>query len=66
MSPNKYPGIIFITASFVLAWGIIAFTIFNGDKTNTLHSSAQAWAFVVILGVLVSYGLTSLTELWKK
>lgn len=63
MSPNKYPGIIFISASFVMSWGIIGVTVWRGESGNTLHSSAQSWSFVVVLATLAGYGLGSITEI---
>lgn len=62
MSANKYPGVLFIGLAFGLAWATIAFTTVLGNPMNSLHGSAQAWAFTIVIGVLVSYGLSWLGE----
>lgn len=66
MSPAKYPGVAFIANAFILAWAVIGATTWMGTPTNSLHTSAQSWAFVVILGVLASYGASSVVEMWVK
>jgi hypothetical protein len=62
VSPNKYPGIAFITVAFSLSWGVIGLTTVYGDKTNSLHTSAQAWAFGVVIAILVAYGLPAVVN----
>jgi hypothetical protein len=66
VSPNKYPGVVFIAAAFILAWGVIGATTGFGSPANSLHASAQSWAFVVVLGILAGYGLSGITELWAR
>lgn len=65
-NPNKYPGVLYVGASFVLAWLLIGAVTYAGTATNSLHSSAQSWAFVVVLAVLAAYGLSTVTDLWRK
>jgi hypothetical protein len=65
MSPNKFPGIIFIAVSFALAWVVVGLVTYFGLPTNSLHTSAQSWAFVLILAVLAGYGLGSISALWS-
>lgn len=66
MNPNKYPAILFIAASFVLAWITIGLVTWAGSPTNSLHTSAQSWAFVLILATLATFGLTSITDIYRK
>lgn len=57
---NKYPAILFTATSFLLAWALILLSYLQGDPANSLHQSAQAWAFTVVLGILAAYGIGSL------
>lgn len=57
---NKYPAILFTAVSFSLSWAVILSVTAFGQSTNSLHQSAQAWAFTVILGILAAYGIGSL------
>lgn len=66
METNKYPGIMFVALSFGLAWSVIGLVTWAGEPSNSLHTSAQAWAFVVVLGVLGAYGVSSVVDLWRK
>jgi hypothetical protein len=64
-SPNKYPNIAFFTANMVGAWAVIGLTTYYGDKTNSLHTSAQAWAFSLVIAILAVYGLASTVLNWS-
>jgi len=39
------------------AYAVIWYVLLKGDPTNSLHSSALAWSFLLIIGVLGAYGL---------
>jgi hypothetical protein len=62
MSPAKQPGVTIIVFAFALAWIVIGLTTVYGVPTNSLHTSAQAWAFGVVIAVLVAFGLPSVVN----
>lgn len=65
MTPAKYPAILFFAFAFALAWLVIALVTFTGVPTNSLHSSAQAWAFSVVIIVLGTFGATIAVDIWR-
>jgi hypothetical protein len=36
----------FVIATMLFTWAIIAFVLLKGEASNTLHTSALAWAFM--------------------
>lgn len=45
---------------------LIGWTTYFGNPANSLHVSAQAWAFAGFFGVLASRGFDTIVNLWKK
>jgi hypothetical protein len=62
MSPNKYPGVVFMALAFALGWLLMAYTTIYGVTGNTAQASGQSWAGSVILMVVSIYGGVAITD----
>lgn len=53
-----------IFGSIVLAFcmGLIAYVVLKGTPGNSLHDSAQSWAFLLIFAILGGFGVGTLAE----
>lgn len=53
-------------AGLVFTGAVVALTTYFGNPTNSLHTSAQAWAFAGFFGIMISRGFDSLLDFLKK
>lgn len=44
-----------VVTSLLFTWALIGLIVWQGDPTNSLHSSALAWSFVANMAVLFAY-----------
>lgn len=49
-------ALIFAGVTEIICWGVVALTTIYGKPGNTLHESAQSWAFAMIGVVLAGLG----------
>lgn len=45
----------FVIATMLFTWCLIVYVLTNGDDSNSLHSSALAWAFMMNGGVVGAF-----------
>lgn len=45
----------FVIVTLLATWSIIVFVLLKGEPTNSLHSSALAWAFMTNAAVLGAF-----------
>jgi len=56
-----------VICSLLFTWALIVVIVCYGSPTNSLHTSALAWAFVSNIGVLFAYSFgTVLTNYLQK
>lgn len=44
-----------VVTSLIFTWALIGLIVWQGDPSNSLHSSALAWSFVANMAVLFAY-----------
>ena len=44
-----------VVSSLLFTWALIGLLVWNGDPSNSLHTSALAWGFVANMAVLFAY-----------
>lgn len=56
-----------VLASLIYSWVVIVVLLSTGEPTNSLHTSALAWAFATNMAVLFAYSFgTIITSFFKK
>lgn len=55
IAPSNRTRVNIVTITLIFCFSIIIFAIGWGDPTNSLHSSALAWAFAMTAAVVGAY-----------